>query len=674
MPYSKIISCYKDLLDDINDMLFIVDRTNKRVDYVNKKVLQTLGYTLKEINSIGLEHIRQSLEDGLSLEQIREYLQDHERYIDYAKLLTKDGKEIYIEASIRYLAREEYNFSLVIARDITQRLSDEEKLKDLNKNLYSLVEIKTTELMKSLEMFRGYKEALDVNNIVSKSDAKGIITYVNDNLCHISGYSRSELLGKPHNILRHPDMPQEFFRGMWENLRAKKTWSGTLKNRKKDGSSYWIDTSITPILNEHGKTVELIAIRHDVTARVEQQQQLERVAITDTLTGLGNRYKLFDDLTKEFKTLVLIDIDNFSSINDFYGYEFGDEIIKAFSEVLKGEFSGIDVNLYRLYADEFAILNVDFEEVNCQAAMMHFLQGITQKAIVVGGEEIYVEVSGAISKDRVSPYVTAVMALKHGKSKKEHLVAYDESLSLEKEYQNNIFWNKKVQEAIKDNRIVAYYQGIANNITGELERYETLMRLIDEDGKVVSPFFFLDIAKKTKSYKILTKTMIKQSFLMFKDRDESFSINLDIADILDASTVEFIISQLSSSDIGKQVIFEIVESEEIKDYGVILEFIKSVKKFGCKIAIDDFGSGYSNFGYITKLDADYLKIDGSLIQSLDSDSSTLPLVKAIVSFAKDLGIEVIAEFVKNEQIYQIIKGLGICYSQGYYFSEPKDHI
>lgn len=674
MPERKLISCFDDLLKDINDMIFVVDNENRIVEYINEQVTQTLGYTLQEINEIGLKNIRQNLDNGYSLQEIRTLLETNPKFSDRAKLMKKDGSFIYIDANIRYQIKDGFGFIFVIARDITQYLEDKKELKELNENLSKLVEQKTAQLQKNLSLLEAYKYALDANNLVSMSDLKGNITYVNDNFCRVTGYNKEEILGKPHNILRHKDVPKELFRDMWQTIESKKSWSGVLPNLKKDGSTYWINSSMTPVLDENGNIVEYIAIRHEITELIEQKQKLEQLATTDMLTNLGNRYKLFNDIKSGFKTLVLIDIDNFSHINDFYGYAFGDKLIKIFANILKEEFKDIDINLYRLQADEFAILNVNFVEVDCQAAMLHFLQNIVTKVINIDGEEISIEVSGAVSKDKNSPYTTAIMALKHGKSHKQHLVVYNESISLEKDYANNIYWNKKVQKAIKDDRIVPYYQPIVTNDTLEIKKYETLMRLIDEDGKVISPFYFMEIAKKTKNYKLLTKIMIQKSFEYFKDKDASFSINLDIADIQDNSSVDYITSMLERYNIATKVIFEIVESEEITNYDVVLNFINRVKSYGCKIAIDDFGSGYSNFSYIIKLKADFIKIDGSLIQNIDTDENSLSLVNAIVGFAKDLHMEVVAEFVKNEKIYSIVQSLGIDYSQGYYFSEPKPSI
>lgn len=266
------------------------------------------------------------------------------------------------------------------------------------------------------------------------------------------------------------------------------------------------------------------------------------------------------------------------------------------------------------------------------------------------------------------------MAMTSAKKDQQSLLVYDPSLLLNTECENNIKWTKKLQNAIRNDRIIPYYQPIVDNFTGEYVKYESLVRLIDEDEKVISPFFFLEIAKRTKYYRTITQRVLEKSFECFKDTNYTFSVNLTIKDIMDEETQQTIFSLLEHYGIGNRVVFEIVESEGIENYDRVIAFIKNVKECGCKIAIDDFGTGYSNFEYLLKLKADFIKIDGSLIKALDKDNDAKILVSTIVNFSKQLGMLTIAEFVSDEKIYKIVKEMGIDYSQGYYFGEPKSTL
>jgi len=218
---------------------------------------------------------------------------------------------------------------------------------------------------------------------------------------------------------------------------------------------------------------------------------------------------------------------------------------------------------------------------------------------------------------------------------------------------------------------VPFFQPLVNNKTLKYEKYEALVRMIDKDGSVISPFFFLDIAKQTKQYSRITKIMLDKSFAQFADREESFSINLTAEDILNSEIAQHIVSLLEKyPQTGNRVVFEIVESESIESYDEVMDFINRVKQMGCRIAIDDFGTGYSNFEYLIKLKADFIKIDGSLIKNIISSKESFVVVSVIVSFAQQMGIKTVAEFVENGEILKVLQELGVDYSQGYHFSPP----
>ncbi len=533
----------------------------------------------------------------------------------------------------------------------------------INKILYS-AHVFNKEFENSMSLLEQYKSTVDRSFIVSKTDPQGVTTYVNDEFCNISGYSKEELIGKPHNIIRHPDMQKSFFEEMWYTLRElKKPWVGEIQNRKKDGTSYWVKAMISPILDSSGKITEFIGVRTDIT-------RIKNALITDFLTGYRNRFQLNEDIKKlNTPFIAIFNIDNFRQINDFYGHQFGDLIIKfiadkIYTNVKKEKY----LRFYRLQGDEFIVLAENFSKELMIKTVKNILDVIKEK-FVIQHEEILISCSCGISFEDKNLLSTANMALKAAKKSSVEFFVYDESISLNREYENNIYWTKKLSNTIKDDNIRAYYQPIVNNTTLVYEKYECLVRMIDEDN-IIAPFFFLDIAKRTRQYFHITKTVIYEAFEMFKDKEVDFSINLSIMDILDNQISEYILMMLEKYDIGSRVVFEIVESEYIENFEGVLSFVNEVKKYNAKIAIDDFGTGYSNFGYFIKIKADYLKIDGSLIKNIDTDRSAFLIVSTIVEFSKKLGMKTIAEYVENEKIFKVVKEMGIDYSQGHYFSAP----
>ncbi len=196
--------------------------------------------------------------------------------------------------------------------------------------------------------------------------------------------------------------------------------------------------------------------------------------------------------------------------------------------------------------------------------------------------------------------------------------------------------------------------------------------MIDDDGKVIPPLEFLSIAKKTQLYSKITQSVIHQACSAFENRSESFSVNLSIDDIENPYTVQEIVKTIIRTQTANRIVFEILESEGIENYESVIQFATQVRALGAKIAIDDFGTGYSNFEHILRLNIDFIKIDGSLIQGISSNKRHQIIVETIVQFAHKMGAEIIAEFVSDEEIFNVIKKMGIEYSQGYFTGKPAE--
>lgn len=168
--------------------------------------------------------------------------------------------------------------------------------------------------------------------------------------------------------------------------------------------------------------------------------------------------------------------------------------------------------------------------------------------------------------------------------------------------------------------------------------------------------------------------MIELTFARFENTELNFSVNLSILDMLHKETVDFILDRVMSYPNPKKITFEILESEGIENYDKVYKFVKEVKAFGCRIAIDDFGSGYSNFEHILNLHVDLIKIDASLIRTIDRNDNARIIVETIVSFANALGIETCAEFVHSQEVYAALQEIGVTYVQGYYIGEPSPNL
>lgn len=416
----------------------------------------------------------------------------------------------------------------------------------------------------------------------------------------------------------------------------------------------------------------------NISLLTEREKELTKQLYIDPFTRLPNRFSLEEAITRmKVPMLILVNIDSFKEINNCYGNEVGDELIIAVGETLNDMAREKGFTTFKLAADEYALLIDNHYDRNSLPPVLRFLSfEISGTTFPVQGWDINVNVTmGHAASPQVAHtdlLSSADVALKTAKQKVIPFAFFEEVRHVRKEYENNIKWVKIIKNAIEENRVIPYFQPIISNHDGQVKKYESLIRIMDEENRPISPFHFLEVAKKSRLYPKLTRIMIDKSFSYFQGTDYDFSINLSVEDILNRETLEYIYNRLAESGLGPQLIFEIVESEGIENFAEVTEFIQYVKSlFGCRIAIDDFGTGYSNFDYILKLEVDYLKIDASLIKNIHQDTNCRAITETIVEFSRKIGIKTIAEFVHSEDVFEVEKAIGIDFSQGYYFGEPQ---
>ena len=404
----------------------------------------------------------------------------------------------------------------------------------------------------------------------------------------------------------------------------------------------------------------------------EYRNKLFSRYFTDHLTNLPNLYQLRKDLQdNEESGLVILNIDNFQTINNFYGFLVGDYVIEEVGKYLKEYIGNNDV--YRLSGDEFAfVIEKSMGFYDLKEYLNKIYEDLKDIVINYQSTSIFVDFTVASTSDinNQNIFSKVSMALKYAKQMGLPFWIYEDRMNFEDEYERNLKLSSIVREAVINSKIIPYYQAIVDTKTSKIVKYECLARLIDSSDKILSPVLFIPIAKKIKVYNLVTKSIIDKSFKTFENSEFEFSVNLSIEDIISSEIFNFILQKLKTSKASSRVTFEILESDAIEDFKKVERFISEVKRYGAKIAIDDFGSGYSNFAYLTHMSADYIKIDGSLIKDMDIDKNAHIVVETIVEFAKKLGIKTIAEYVHSSIIMDKVKELGIDYAQGFYIDEP----
>jgi len=395
----------------------------------------------------------------------------------------------------------------------------------------------------------------------------------------------------------------------------------------------------------------------------------------DKLTNLPNRNRLKKDLeTTEIDLMALLDIDEFSTINDLFGEKNGDVILSELAKAIKKHFNEEHFKIYRMEADKFAIVYKDKnEDVNkfynlCKS----FADKIEKDSLFINEDEIDINVTIGIAKgDGSRAFKYSQRVINYARSKMQRIMIYNEAFNIQESFEENIKWVKQVKIGFRENLFQAYFQPIVDTYTKEIYKYEALIRYVTKDNKEIAPINFLNVAKRTKLYPNIIKIVIDDSFKLIKNKNKRVSVNISFDDIANEETTAFIYDILEQNKEYSHLLeFEILESEEISDFDEVTKFIENVRKFNCSVGVDDFGAGYSNFNLLTLLDIDFVKIDGSLIENINTSKDLEIIVTTIANFSKEFGVKTVAEFVSKEEIYEKIKELKIDYCQGYYFERP----
>ncbi|MCA1766891.1 MAG: EAL domain-containing protein [Idiomarina sp.] len=554
---------------------------------------------------------------------------------------------------------------------IKETLSDDIKESSSLMSLAHLARKTGTELASSLNFLKQHQFALNYSAIVSMTDADGVITYVNQKFEDISGYRKEELIGRTHQLIRHQKMPDKLFSKLWSTIKNQQPWQGLIRNQRKDGSSYFVKTIIVPILDDTGQVEKYLSIRTDVTDIVNAKKTIQKQQ-RNPLTDIPNRIALLRDIHRaSIECVALFDAKGFKVLNDHWGFDYGDSLIRAIGMQLISLANKYACRVYHVNGALFAIApKWPTSPSEFERAVMKTKNAIEQKDILTADYHHEVNFSVGIGRSSKRPVIYAESALLEAKS--EYL-----PLSVVMREESNVqhdhyFWLEESKLAIDEGRIVAVFQEILalNKQNPRRRKYETLARLLTKNGALVSPSEFLAPLKTTRYYRTFTRIIVDAAIKQSITFNADISVNVSVRDLHDNETIEHIATALSKNP-SASITFEITESEAIKDFSAVDFFIRKVRGLGAKIAIDDFGSGYSNFSYLIEIKPDFLKIDGSIISMITSNENSQHVTRGIVEMARAMGISTVAEFVSNQMILNAVEQCGINYAQGFYIGKPE---
>ncbi len=434
-------------------------------------------------------------------------------------------------------------------------------------------------------------------------------------------------------------------------------------NDYKEKTELTVDKLYTVIRSGIKQYIQLIELSN-------KYQDVYKQMTTHPLTKLPNRQKLNEDLdTDGAKDLVLINIDNFSLINDTQGFEVGDELLKQMGAFLVSMYAD-EMMVYHLEGDTFGILCMD-EHIS-EERLVCIKTDINKMTFLLAGVESRLSVTmGLVMREEGNIIQKAQFALKEARSHgKNRISKYTKDIKIIQTIHHNSKWTKRIQEALASRSLRSYYQPIFDIKTGNLVKYECLVRMLYDD-EIIGPNEFLECAKISGQSYAIFKFMFENACQKSKGFDGQLTINMTDSDLQEDDLLSYVEESFEKYDVDpKQIGIEILEQKSIMKNDLIRKNIIALADKGMAIIIDDFGIECSNFGQLADLPISMLKIDGSFIKDLDINVKHRVIVESIIEFAKKMNIPIVAEFVHSQKIMDIVRDMGVHYAQGYHLGEP----
>jgi len=530
-------------------------------------------------------------------------------------------------------------------------------------------------------VFEHTSEAVMITNNLNR------IIFVNKAMLEITGYSRAELIDQNPNILSSGRQSSEFYNDMWKILSTTDHWRGELWNKRKNGKVYPEELSVNIVRNEEGDISHYVAIFRDISQWKKTEEELRFYAECEPLTGLINRRVFNERLSHQLAlvtdddeiSVLFIDLDDFKLINDIYGHEIGDLLLRTVAERLSDTISEND-SLCRYGGDEFTIMltNTNLEKTKkvakkIQDSFQKFFKlkdHITEVTASIG-VAMYPETE-ASSKLLLRH---ANYAMRYAKNKGRNGISFHDT-DLQRTYQKKLDLKERLKAALKENKLQVYYQPIVDIKLNRVSKFEALLRWPDGKGAFISPGEFIPIAEEFGLIHKIGRFVCRQAC---QDLNAIHQLGYDYISIsINRSINEFIREELEHNTIAsivkaagvpyKSIIIEITESTAMSDNYYAKHALTELRRKGIKIALDDFCTGYSSLNYLIDYEIDIIKIDRSFINLIAKDTKSRILTSAVIDLAAKLGIEVIAEGVENETQLAFLRK-NHCYNiQGFYYS------
>jgi diguanylate cyclase (GGDEF)-like protein/PAS domain S-box-containing protein len=657
---------YRTMFEAATDGIAYADLESLRFHGANRRLAAMLGCQPAEIAGLAVTDIHPAWSHPLVLERLRRL---GEREIEVAEdipVLRRDGSVFYadIGASMMPIGGRQYLAGFF--RDVTERRQSEERMRKLSHALESIADM------------------------VVITDRNGVIEYVNAAFESVSGFRASELIGRKPSLLKSGRQGPEFYRLLWQTILGGGTFHDVFVNRRKDGTLFYEEKTITPLKDGAGDITHFVATGRDITERMQAEERLQFLAHHDTLTELPNRALFLDRLKQSLArarwhgrlvAVMFLDLDRFKTINDTLGHDTGDRLLQEVGVRLQRCLREGDT-VARFGGDEFVILLNDVAAGQDVSALAQKMLEALRPELVVDGATLHVTASIGASlfpadgEDAATLLKNADTAMYRAKDTGRNNCQFYSSEMSARAFERLTLENS-LRRALAREEFVLYYQPKVDGASGRMLGVEALLRWRHPEFGLVPPSDFIPLLEETGLIVPVGEWVLRTACRQLAAWHAGgagglrLAVNLSGRQLADPGLHRLVEDVLADWCVNPQhVEVEITESMIAQHAQETLDTLEALSRLGVRLDLDDFGTGYSSLSYLQRFPIGALKIDRTFVMDLPQDENDAAIVRAMVSMGRALRMELVAEGVETEAQRDFLLALGCQAMQGYLFGRP----